>query len=181
MACLLPDVPNVKWKPPRSETAVLAAFDEEDDSAEKIYTHGAKFLNNPASSLHPGLSREQQTIGRWMRDATVHQTKTAFERSTPTNYDRRLFDKLVAQWKGDTSFASSTTDMFRHPAYRAIIGMGQVVVPLLLRELGREPDQWFHALKEITGADPVPIAQRGNLRQMTEAWIRWGRSHGVTR
>ena len=34
--------------------------------------------------------------------------------------------------------------------YQRIIGMGLPVVPLILEELEREPDQWFWALEAIT-------------------------------
>jgi hypothetical protein len=69
--------------------------------------------------------------------------------------------------------------MAMHPAYQQIIGMGREVVPLILRELEREPDHWFWALKAITGEDPVPEQHRGRVRAMADAWIRWGREHGL--
>jgi hypothetical protein len=65
-----------------------------------------------------------------------------------------------------------------HPAYQEIIGMGAEVVPLLLRELGREPDHWFRALHALTGADPVPAASQGKVREMAAAWLDWARRHG---
>jgi hypothetical protein len=52
--------------------------------------------------------------------------------------------------------------------------MGQGVVPLLLAELRREPDDWFWALHALTGANPVPATGRGNVRAMAEAWLQWG-------
>lgn len=51
-------------------------------------------------------------------------------------------------------------------------------MPLLLRELEREPDHWFWALKAITGADPVPEACRGKVRDMARSWVEWGRRQG---
>jgi hypothetical protein len=65
-----------------------------------------------------------------------------------------------------------------HPAYQEIIGMGERVVPLLLAELRREPDDWFWALHAITGANPVPAARGGSLPAMAEAWIQWGVEKG---
>jgi hypothetical protein len=65
-----------------------------------------------------------------------------------------------------------------HSAYQKIIGLGAAAVPLLLAELRREPDDWFWALHAVTGADPVPEANRGNLPAMTEAWLQWGREKG---
>jgi hypothetical protein len=58
--------------------------------------------------------------------------------------------------------------------------MGTAVVPHLLRELERRPDHWFWALTAITGADPVKPEDRGKLRKMTDAWLRWGKEQGLT-
>jgi hypothetical protein len=62
--------------------------------------------------------------------------------------------------------------------YQRIIGMGLPVVPLILEELRREPDQWFWALEAITDENPVPAEDAGNVRAMADAWIEWGRQHG---
>ena len=66
-----------------------------------------------------------------------------------------------------------------HPAYQQIIGLGPAAVPLLLRELEREPDYWFWAIKAITGVDPVADADRGRMRAMSATWISWGRKNAI--
>jgi hypothetical protein len=63
--------------------------------------------------------------------------------------------------------------------YQRIIGMGWPVVPLILEELRREPDQWFWALEAITEENPVGAADAGNVRRMAQAWIAWGVSQGL--
>jgi hypothetical protein len=88
------------------------------------------------------------------------------------------FRELFQQWKDATRFMSSITDMATHPAYQQIIGMGQAALPLILGELRRDPDQWFWALKAITGDDPVSAADRGNIPRMTEAWLTWAQQRG---
>lgn len=88
------------------------------------------------------------------------------------------FLELAQQWRWETAMMSLVTKMSMHPAYQRIIGMGQPVVPLILRELEQEPDHWFWALQAITGANPVQPEQRGRLPQMAAAWIQWGREHG---
>jgi hypothetical protein len=60
------------------------------------------------------------------------------------------------------------------PPYQRIIGMGISVVPLILEELRREPDQWFWGLEAITEENPVPPEAAGNVRAMARAWIQWG-------
>jgi hypothetical protein len=90
----------------------------------------------------------------------------------------RRFRDLVRLWKDATLYLSSITEMATHPTYQQIIGMGREVLPFLLEELRREPDQWFWALKAITGEDRVRPADRGKLPEMTRAWLGWARAHG---
>lgn len=96
----------------------------------------------------------------------------------PNRAQESRFRELVRQWKQATLLMSSITDMATHPAYQQMIGMGQTALPLILEELRREPDQWFWALKAITGEDPVPQADRGNLPRMAHAWLAWAKDHG---
>jgi hypothetical protein len=85
------------------------------------------------------------------------------------------FQALLRQWKADVGPLSSVTEMAMHPAYQRIIGLGREAVPLLLRELAKEPDHWFWALKAITGVDPVEPAHRGRVKDMADAWLLWGK------
>ncbi len=96
----------------------------------------------------------------------------------PKAVSEATYPALVREWKTERGPTSSTTEMSMLPSYQRIIGLGPAVVPLLLRELEREPDHWFWALKAITGADPVPAASRGKLREMAQHWLVWGREQG---
>lgn len=115
-------------------------------------------------------------VGRLLRHEDV-----AFAREAPAEPDADLFRDLVRQWKEETISLSSAEEMVLHPAYQRIIGMGPGVLPWLLEELKAEPDYWFWALKAITGQDPVLPAERGQMAQMTERWLDWGRLHGLCR
>jgi len=93
---------------------------------------------------------------------------------------RRLvlsFYNLVDEWKHDIEFESSLSNMFLHPAYQRIIGLGENVLPLIFNELRQEPDFWFWALSAITGEDPVDPKDVGNLKKMTEAWLNWAKAN----
>jgi hypothetical protein len=85
---------------------------------------------------------------------------------------------LLRDWREHTSASSSLTEMCVHPAYQRIIGMGPRALPLIFRELENQPDHLFWALKAITGADPVPPAQRGKLKEMAQSWLTWGKQQG---
>jgi hypothetical protein len=111
------------------------------------------------------MSKQQSTNSR---EATA---------TASTEREQQFLD-LVTTWKRERGPYSSSARLAEHPAYQQIIGMGPEVVPWLLRELEREPDHWFRALHTLTGADPVPPASRGKIREMAEAWLRWGQDHG---
>ena len=86
------------------------------------------------------------------------------------------FARLAAEWKRDSRFLSNSAQMAMLRPYQRIIGMGMPVVPLILQELTREPDQWFWALEAITEQNPVPPAAAGKVALMAQAWIDWGMS-----
>jgi hypothetical protein len=88
------------------------------------------------------------------------------------------FRRLASVWRAETAYVSSSSDLVAHPAFREIVGMGPPVVPLLLRELENRTGHWHRALRQITGTDPVPPADRGNIDKSAEAWLRWGKEQG---
>lgn len=89
-----------------------------------------------------------------------------------------IFGELATTWKAETLFESSASVLTSHPAYLRIVAMGWPAVPLLLQSLEVEPDHWFVALSAITGADPVPLKERGDVGAMARAWLRWGSERG---
>jgi hypothetical protein len=54
----------------------------------------------------------------------------------------RKFLTLADTWARETAHSSSTRQMADHPAYREIVSLGLPVVPLIFKELVREPG--FH-------------------------------------
>ncbi len=104
--------------------------------------------------------------------------KTQAQASAPAETVEERFRRLEATWTAETGYLSSYTDIVEHPAFREIIRLGEAVVPLMLRDLEERPRLWVWALPEITGADPVPPGEGGNIAKMSEAWLRWGRAKG---
>src|SRR5438128_2001314 len=86
--------------------------------------------------------------------------------------------RLESAWLADTGHLSSATKIMGHPAFQEIIGMGMAVVPIMLRDLNARPSLWVWALPDITGDNPVPETEGGNIAKMTQAWLRWGQEHG---
>jgi|ERR1051325_4792920 hypothetical protein len=88
------------------------------------------------------------------------------------------FNTLAAKWKAARGHSSSINAWVKLPAYRKIVELGAAVIPLLLRELEKDPDHWFWALKELTGENPVTAECRGNVPAMAKCWIEWGKKKG---
>jgi hypothetical protein len=99
--------------------------------------------------------------------------------AVPSLETRQRFQQLASEWKEQARYLSNTAQMAMLRPYQRIIGLGLPAVQLILEELQREPNQWFWALESITGENPVPQEARGRVRLMAQAWINWGKQHGL--
>lgn len=120
---------------------------------------------------------ESENVGL-SREASVNEKmeeEIFFHLSRPLSRENLRFDfyNLYLDWKMETRFSSSVLQICNHPAYQQIIGLGEKVLPFIFAELRRSPDHWFWALKAITRVDPVSPRDRGNIKEMTQAWLRW--------
>jgi len=89
------------------------------------------------------------------------------------------FNRLAQDWKSGLGPQSSITRIVTHPAYLEIISHGEEMIPFVLRELQREPNHWFIALKAMAkNFSPVRPEDAGNIKKMAEAWLEWGRKNG---
>lgn len=111
-----------------------------------------------------------------LADFEAREDDTSALRQLETLAER--FSRLAGEWKEATAFTSSVTAMSTHLAYQQIIGLGKPAVPFLLAELERELGHWFWALHAITGVDPVPPQDAGDVAKMAAAWVKWGRQQG---
>lgn len=97
---------------------------------------------------------------------------------TPQRLLEVEFGTLASVWRKETGLLSSVRSRSLNWAYQRIIGMGEPVVPLILQELCKEPDDWFWALTAITGENPILDEQAGDMEAMAKAWIEWGKRQG---
>ncbi|MEO7323947.1 MAG: hypothetical protein ABIW82_03885 [Dokdonella sp.] len=81
--------------------------------------------------------------------------------------------ELAGKWREETMFASSLTKTVLNESYQRIIGHGERALPFILNDLRESGGLWFPALQAITGADPVPVNDRGDIPAMTAAWLTW--------
>ncbi|KAB2922015.1 MAG: hypothetical protein F9K22_12670 [Bacteroidetes bacterium] len=89
------------------------------------------------------------------------------------------FLELAAKWRKETRGYSTMLHKAMNNSYLDIIGMGEKVVPFILRDLNNELDHWFLALKHITKENPVPDADNGSPEKMRRAWIEWGKKRNL--
>jgi hypothetical protein len=96
----------------------------------------------------------------------------------PAETVAQSFRRLAGEWHRAVAHHSSSTIRNSHPAYRAIIALGPEVVPLLLRDMEDNHTHWFVALRDITGAHPIPSSAAGNIPLTVEHWLRWAKENG---
>ena len=68
-----------------------------------------------------------------------------------------------------------------HPAYQAIIAMGESAIPYILEDMRREPvADWFWALGFIARHLSPPNTDNiaGKVKLMAKEWIQWGIDRG---
>lgn len=88
------------------------------------------------------------------------------------------FQILAKKWKEEAKFLSFASEMAKLPSYQQIIAMGKAIVPFILKMLDSEPQHWFIALNAITAENPVSSEHKGDINQMTNDWLTWGKKNG---
>ena len=93
--------------------------------------------------------------------------------------DEEWFQALLDRWDEDTVYVSNFTRMSQHPAYLAMLEMGDAAVPIMLRRMRDENTRrWVLALGRITGEIPYPPRDRFDAEAMRRAWLEWGVKNG---
>lgn len=106
------------------------------------------------------------------------------EEAVPESLEQR-FQRLKMEWDEGAADHSNPSIIMSHPAMRAIVAMGDDVVPLILREMAKAGNgQLAWALREITGENIAPPLMEGgfakwNMREQIEAWSQCGRQKGL--
>src|SRR5438045_993176 len=88
-------------------------------------------------------------------------TVLAAESTTPDNREttpdatEEEFGTFSKKWREEVGAESSLSRITGNMNYLRIISLGKKAVPLILRDLQREPAPWFLALRAITGEQDV--------------------------
>ncbi|HLF08020.1 MAG TPA: hypothetical protein VI789_01540 [Dehalococcoidia bacterium] len=56
-----------------------------------------------------------------------------------------------------------------------------IVITSILEDLRERGGDWYDALEEISGTDPIPGSVTGDIREIKAAWLDWGRHSGYLR
>jgi hypothetical protein len=110
--------------------------------------------------------------------ASTPPTRTSTSATPPMETVEERFRRLARAWHQAVAHLSSTTRRNNHPAYQEIIRIGLDVVPWLLRDMEENQTHWFSALRQITGADPIPKSAAGRVPEMVDAWLCWAKDNG---
>jgi hypothetical protein len=103
-----------------------------------------------------------------------------FADTQTTNFTTAFrFGTLAAEWRITRDEFVSGISNFILPAYQQIIGLGPAVLPLIFAELEKQLDDWFWALRAITGENPVPEEHLGDLEAMRKDWLLWAAANGL--
>lgn len=182
------DVPEIQvWR-----KAAASNNEELVASVFSVRSHGSenatiiRFLRGANLDLaQPNWGRADLTLGeRWLGIIGLFQGNIASVRSSNSLDSENalklesIFHQLADNWRNETAYISSFTQLVMHPSYQSIIGMGPIAIPWLLAELKREPSHWFWALAAIARENPVEEEHAGDLEQMTKAWLEWGSMRG---
>lgn len=90
-----------------------------------------------------------------------------------TNSIAITFSRLRTSWIKDTFHCSDMHLASAHPAYRAIVDIGEPVIPHLIRDMITNDTHWFYALNQIVGRSVVKEENRGKVELMIGDWIEW--------
>jgi len=105
-------------------------------------------------------------------------TETGADLEVPARLLHARFQSLATVWKEATRYLSNQKQKCSHPAYQEIIRMGRPILLFILLDLKESMSDWFWALTAITGENPIPEQDWGQIPKMMEAWLRWGRQNG---
>ncbi len=107
--------------------------------------------------------------GDYSRPQFLTDSKTVSP--APETVEER-FSRLCKEWKKETSHISVLEKRYRHPSYREILTIKEAAIPLILKEMRRDPDWWFDALERLTKKNPAKNAE--TFYEGVDEWISWG-------
>jgi len=126
------------------------------------------------ATTYPDRETPAQATQVFYRLSQISVVCAHYPKESASVEDWARFKHLVRKWREERGSTSSIVRITNCESYRAIIGFGKKAIPMILQQLQQTPDFWFAALRALSDEDPVGEDARGNVKKMTDAWIRWG-------
>lgn len=117
---------------------------------------------------YSGAAHPEPAIERLIRSAAQSHSAT-FSRAPIDFY----VAKLAEDWVRATMNMSSPRQMMQHRLFSVIESIGMDAAPALLRSYTK-PSPLFLILQAITGENPVPKSDYGDMEAIRRAWIKRG-------
>lgn len=89
------------------------------------------------------------------------------------------FNKLTREWKRETVIHGNLSKIVMHPSYQRIMAMGPDIIPLILKDLSKEPAHWFWALHNLVPQGQDPAEGTTTIQKARSAWLEWGKKRGI--
>lgn len=91
------------------------------------------------------------------------------------------FSELASKWRKEVGGYSTMIHITGNDNYLDIIGMGKEVLPYILKDLQKEADYWFVALKHIAKPenDPIRDDHYGDIELMRQDWLNWAKENNL--
>ena len=86
---------------------------------------------------------------------------------------KSTFEALKNKWIEEVGCQSNPRNLYKNKFYQAIISMGKKVIPILIEDFKSPQGDWFQALYEITGVNPIREGNGGYVPKMIEDWENW--------
>jgi hypothetical protein len=156
-------------KPEISKTTFDDIFSDKSPAIKKTNDQKTE------KAVHPEWIRIQEGFV-WVATREFSQR----EKSKNTIDAQKACDFYVyfKQWKKETAGLSSPRSIRMNRNYQKIIGLGESVLPLILAELQREPNDWLYALEMIAKDEENPVTDEMGFKESLNAWINWGKTKG---
>jgi hypothetical protein len=142
------------------------------------FLHGHKPKKKPqdkAEEYFRGTPRRKFQFNKYFAPAKKQVALVSISTARDVSGEFRV---LAKEWREETGADSSLTRITSHPDYLRIIALGRRAIPLILKELRKQPEPWFVALRAITGEQNIGKQHVGNFAQIAREWIRWGEANG---
>ena len=169
------DVPNEPTEPDTASRQLVIAFTKSEDwrSLSGYVVSEGSFGMRPDLVIQQGRTTESPTYIVEAKTSTYHNIPEVRQHEYLTEEEfASVFKWLHETWKKEVRLFSSASEITEHPAYLAMIGLGDRSIRYMLDDLRKSFDHWTNALRRLTG-HRLPPDVAPNAASIRKAWLDW--------